>query len=256
MDISFNIYSLILASGVAAVAGVVGSFAVMKKMSLAGDVVSHIALPGIGIALLLKVNPLIGAAATLILGTLLIWQLEKKSSLSTDTAIGVAFTASIALGVLLTPNEDLLEILFGSFSSTNPFSFLAVLALTIGVAVVIFALRHRLILSIFSPELAAATGVNVSQTNLIYFLLFALTLFLGLQFLGTVLVGAILIAPAAASRQVSSSLNSFLLLSALFGVFSVVAGSIIASIYSLALGPAIVCVAAVIFGLSLFVKRK
>ncbi len=256
MDINFDIYSLILAVGVAAVAGVVGSFAIMKKMSLAGDVMSHIALPGIGVALLLKINPLLGAAATLIIGTLLIWQLEKKSSLATDTAIGVAFTASIALGVLLTPQEDLLETLFGSFPGTTPFSFVAVLFLIIITAIILFLIRHRLILSIFSPELAASAGVNVSRTNLIYFLLFSLTLFLGLQFLGTILVGALLIAPAAASRQISSGLGSFLAFSALFGVASVTIGFLVASKYNLALGPMIVCVSALIFLGTLFVKRK
>lgn len=256
MNPSFDIYSLLLAVGVAALAGVVGSFAIMKKMSLAGDVMSHIALPGIGIALLLKINPLYGAAATLILGTLFIWQLEKKSSLATDTAIGVAFTGAIALGVLLTPREDILDTLFGTFPSTNPSSFIAVAGLIIIAGIFLFAIRNKLILSIFSPELASSTGVNVSATNLIYFLLFSLTLFLGLQFLGTVLVGALIIAPAAASRQISSTLGSFLSLSAVFGIFSVATGWFIASYYQLALGPVIVCVAAGIFALSLFVKNN
>lgn len=252
---TFDIYSLILASGVAIVAGFVGSFALMKRMSLAGDVASHIALPGIGIALLLKINPLIGAASTLLLGMLLIWQLEKKSSLATDTAIGVAFTASIALGVLLTPREDLLDTLFGTFPSTTPLSFGLVAVAIAGAALAIFFLRHKLVLSIFSPELASSAGVNVSLTNLIYFLVFALTLLLGIQFLGTALVGAMLIAPAAASRQVSSNLGSFLSFSALFGVLSVVAGFFIAGAYNLVLGPTIVSVAALLFGLSILIRK-
>ena len=256
MELNFDIYSLILAAGVAALAGVVGGFAIMKKMSLAGDVMSHIALPGIGIALLLKVNPLYGAAATLILGTLFIWQLEKRSSLATDTAIGVAFTGAIALGVLLTPREDILDTLFGTFPSTDLNSFLAILGLIVFAGIVLFIFRNRLILSIFSPELAASTGVNVSITNHTYFLLFALMLFLGLQLLGTVLVGALIIAPAAASRQISTTLGSFLSLSALFGVFSVVAGWLIAFRYQLELGPVIVCVATAVFAISLLVKNK
>lgn len=256
MNINFDLNSLVLAMGVAAVAGLVGCFAIMKRMSLAGDVMSHIALPGIGVALLLKIHPLIGAAATLFLGTLFIWQLERKSTLATDTAIGVAFTASIALGVLLTPREDILETLFGSFPSTNATSFFLVAAMIVGAAIVLFALRNRLVLSIFSPELAQTTGVNVNLTNLIYFLLFALTLFLGLQFLGTVLVGALIIAPAAASRQMTSSLAPFLTLSALFGMISVALGFFMAARYSLELGPTIVCVAAAIFGISILFRRK
>jgi ABC-type Mn2+/Zn2+ transport system permease subunit len=256
MPINLDIYSLILASGVAIVAGFVGCFALMKRMSLAGDVASHIALPGIGIAILLKINPIFGAAATLVLGMLLIWQLEKKSSLATDTAIGVAFTAAIALGVLITPREDLLDTLFGTFPSTTLASFIISAVFIIGAALTIFALRHKLLIGIFSPELAASANVNVSRTNLIYFMIFALTILLGMQFLGTALVGAMIIAPAAASRQISSSLGSFMFLSALFGVASVIAGFLIAANYGLTLGPTIIAVSAVIFGLTLPVGKK
>ena len=107
-------YSLILMLLTALAAGLVGSFALMKRMSLAGDVVSHIALPGLGLALLVHINPLIGAAAALFLGTILIWHLQKGGTLTTDVAIGVIFTAALAIGTLVTPSEDLIEALFGA----------------------------------------------------------------------------------------------------------------------------------------------
>ena len=90
-----EIYSIVLMLLTALAAGLVGSFALMKRMSLAGDVVSHIALPGLGLALLFHINPLIGAAAALLLGTLLIWHLQQGSTLTTDVAIGVIFTAAL-----------------------------------------------------------------------------------------------------------------------------------------------------------------
>jgi ABC-type Mn2+/Zn2+ transport system permease subunit len=80
------IYSIVLVLLTALAAGLVGSFALMKRMSLAGDVISHIALPGLGLALLLHFNPLFGAAATLFLGTLLIWRLQQGGTLTTDVA--------------------------------------------------------------------------------------------------------------------------------------------------------------------------
>src|SRR6266566_4815375 len=89
------LYSIILVLLTALAAGLVGSFALMKRMSLAGDVISHIALPGLGLALLFHFNPLVGAAATLFLGTLLIWRLQQVGTLTTDVAIGVIFTAAV-----------------------------------------------------------------------------------------------------------------------------------------------------------------
>ena len=117
-------YSLILMLLTALAAGLVGSFALMKRMSLAGDVVSHIALPGLGLALLFHINPLIGAAAALFLGTILIWHLQEGGTLTTDVAIGVIFTAALAIGTLVTPSEDLIEALFGGFQSLNLMSAL------------------------------------------------------------------------------------------------------------------------------------
>ena len=118
-----EIYSTALILLTALAAGLVGSFTLMKRMSLAGDVVSHIALPGLGLALLLGFNPLIGAAVALFLGTLLIWHLQKISTLTTEVAIGVIFTAALAIGTVLTPSDDLIEALFGGFQSLNAIWF-------------------------------------------------------------------------------------------------------------------------------------
>src|SRR5436189_3323546 len=96
-------YSIVLVLLTALAAGLIGSFALMKRMSLAGDVISHIALPGLGIAILLGINPLIGGAVALLFGTLLIWRLESGGKLTTDVAVGVMFTAALAIGTLVTP---------------------------------------------------------------------------------------------------------------------------------------------------------
>src|SRR6266536_5851049 len=169
------LYSIILVLLTAFAAGLVGSFALMKRMSLAGDVISHVALPGLGIALLLHFNPLIGAAATLLIGTILIWRLQQGRTLTTDVAIGVIFTAALAIGTLVTPSEDLIEALFGGFQSlTLPWFLLGLLAV-LSIITFIYAFRHKLILALFSPELAVATGVNVSRLNLYFLLVFSLT---------------------------------------------------------------------------------
>jgi ABC-type Mn2+/Zn2+ transport system permease subunit len=254
---------LILLTALAA--GLIGSFALMKRMSLAGDVVSHIALPGLGVAMLLKINPLVGAAIALLLGTVLIWHLQKRGTMTTDVAIGVIFTAALAIGTVLTPSEDLIEALFGGFQGLTFFWFvIGVLAVS---AIVGFVLvfRHKLILSLFSPELAAATGVNVSLLNLYFLLVFSLTVLLGLRFLGALLVGALIIVPAAIGRQLTHTLTAFLVTSSVASVLSVLLGFMISHFHprfaigqitlNLALGPAIIAVATILFLLSLLRKK-
>jgi len=259
------LYSIVLVILTAVAAGLVGSFALMKRMSLAGDVISHIALPGLGIALLLHFNPMVGAAATLFLGTLLIWRLQQGRTLTTDVAIGVIFTAALAIGTLVTPSEDLIEALFGGFQSlTLPWFLLGVLSV-LGIITFIYVVRHKLILTLFSPELAAATGINVARLDLYYLLIFSLTVLLGLRFLGALLVGALIIIPAAIGRQLTHTLNAFLGASSAASLLAVAIGFFInrycthptlgSVTLNLSLGPAIISVATVLFLLSLL-RRK
>lgn len=246
-------------------AGLVGSFALMKRMSLAGDVVSHIALPGLGLALLFNINPLIGAALALLCGTLLIWHLQKSATMTTDVAIGVIFTAALAIGIVLTPSEDLIEALFGGFQSLTPLWFVIGLVAVSVIIAFIWVFRHKLILSLFSPELAAATGVKVSRLNLYFLLVFSLTVLLGLRFLGAMLVGALIIIPAAIGRQLTHTLTAFLITSSLASVLSVFLGFSISRLYphfaigsitlNLTLGPAIIAMATILFLLSLLRKK-
>ena len=243
---------LLLAMFFALAAGLVGCFALMKRMVLASDVVSHLALPGLGIAFLLKANPLIGGAATLFLGTLLVWRLQKKTGLAADAAIGVVFAASLAIGAAVTPQEDLIDALFGELKQVSLFGFLLGVAATLLVVLSLYLLKDRLALSIFSPDLAASTGVNVDRVDLWFLLIFSLTILVGLRFMGTLLASALMILPAATARHLTDKLSNFLLVSSAASLVSVVGGFLLnAFVFKLpTVGPTIVIFSALLFGLS------
>jgi ABC-type Mn2+/Zn2+ transport system permease subunit len=244
---------LVLAMFFALAAGLVGGIALMKRMLLAGDVISHLALPGLGMAFLLKVDPLMGGAATLFLGTFLVWQLQKKSGLAIEAAIGVIFAAALAIGAAVIPNEDLAESLFGELPRISRIGFVMGMAAVLFVIVSVFLLKDQLSLSIFSPDLAAATGVNVSRLDLYFLLLFSLTVLVGLRFMGALLASALIIVPAATSRQLTNKLSHFFLLAAAASVFSVTAGFLLnVLIFKFATaGPTIAILSALLFCLSL-----
>lgn len=251
-----EIYWLSLALLTAAAAGLVGSFALLKKAVLAGDAMSHIALPGLGLAIVFQINPLIGGGATLFVGTLFIWQLQKTTGLSTDAMVGVIFATSLALGALVTPNEDLIEALFGGFGNMSLTEFLIGVAGALFVVGFILRYKAKLILTLFSADLAVVSSIDVNRLNLYFLLIFSLTIILGLRFLGALLVGALLIIPAAIGRQLTHTLSSFLAISSSAGVVAVGLGSAIGLYYHLSPGPTIVCVAAAIFVMSLAKKQK
>lgn len=244
-----DIYEIALALLFAVAAGLTGSFALMKRMVLAGDVISHVALPGIGLAFLFHFNPLLGGAATLFAGTLLIWQLQKSTGLAVDAMIGVVFAGSLAIGALLTPQEDLVEALFGSYQRLSLLSFLIGVAAALLIIVGIVRYRDSLLLSLFSPEMARATSIRLNRLNLAYLLLFSLTVLVGLRFLGALLAGALIILPAATARRLASHVSQFLIYSCAASVLSVAAGLLVTHLLlpGHSPGPVIVILSAVLF---------
>ena len=239
-------------------AGLVGCIALMRRMLLAGDVISHLALPGLGLAFTFKLNPLAGGAVTLFLGTFLVWQLQKKTGLATDAAIGVIFAAALAIGAAITPSEDLAESLFGQLQQISPGGFLLGLAAVLFVLLSIFLLRDQLSLSIFSTDLAAATGVRIARLDLYFLLLFSLTVLVGLRFMGALLASALIIMPSATARQLTNRLSHFFLFAVLASLVSVAAGFLLNALvfkFSTA-GPTIAILAAALFGLSLLCRVK
>jgi len=256
MTSSAEIYGVILALLFAVAAGLVGSFALMKRMLLASDVISHVALPGIGLAFLFHFNPILGGAATLLLGTLLIWQLEKKTGLATEAMIGVVFAASVAIGAALTPLEDLEEALFGRFQTLSLPAFLLGVAAVLLVIFIIYRFRDQLLLSLFSPELAAATSVRLNRLNLVFLLTFSLTVLVGLRFMGALLAGALVIIPATTGRRLAGDLAQFLLCSCLVSVVATGLGFMISTfaLKRFSPGPIVVIISALFFALSLLKK--
>ncbi|MGC9968114.1 MAG: metal ABC transporter permease [Minisyncoccia bacterium] len=249
--------SVILAVFAAAAAGLVGSFALMKRTILAGDVMSHIAIPGLGLAVIWRINPLVGGGLTLFAGILLIWHLQKSTELSAEAAIGVVFASSVALGALLIHStEDLVDALFGGFGNLSIGEFVFGMAMSIAIIAALWFLRNRLIVTLFSSELASSAGVNVNAANLWFLLLFGLAILVSLRFLGALLVGSLIIIPAAAARQLTHSLGWFLAISMALSVAAMLIGFYLSAQYGLAQGPTIVVVAAALFVLSLFKKKE
>lgn len=252
-----QILLLLLALCFALAAGLIGCFALMKRMLLASDVISHLALPGLGLAYLFKANPLYGGAATLFLGTLLVWQLQKNTGLATDASIGVVFAASLAIGAAVTPKGDLIDALFGGLVSVNWIGFALGAAASAAVVVAVFLMKDRLTLATFSPELAASTGIRVDKLDLLYLLVFSLTVLIGLRFMGALLASSLIILPAAAARQFADRLSLFFATSAAISVGSILAGfffnTYVAHLSTVA--PVTVMFAALVFAASLLVRR-
>src|SRR5450631_3324618 len=106
---TFDPNAIALSLGAGAAAGLVGCFAVMRRMTLAADAISHIALPGIGFAIVLHLQPVLGATAMLLVGMLVVWGVETRTRIATETVIGVMFSTALAVGSMITSGDALIE---------------------------------------------------------------------------------------------------------------------------------------------------
>jgi ABC-type Mn2+/Zn2+ transport system permease subunit len=247
--------ALLLALAGSAAAGLVGSVAVLRRMALASDALSHVALPGVGLALLLHLNPVLGALAALCAGTLLIWTVEHNTRLPTEAIIGVVFSSALAIGSMLTSGEELLEALFGAPHTPGRAELLFGLAAAAVVIVFVLRAQSRLVITLVSEDLALTAGIDVPRLNLLFLLAFSLTVALGLRYLGVLLMGSLIIIPAATAKHLARSLRSMRAVAVVVAMSSTLIGTLAAPRLGLETGPLIITIAAGIFFVSLL-KRK
>ena len=240
----------------AVAAGLVGAFALMRRMTLAGDALSHVALPGIGVAILIGINPLAGALVALIAGAVLIWALERRTRVATEAVIGVVFSAALAVGALLATGEQLIDALFGAPGTLSSWELVVGLVGAAAVIAFVLAARDRLVLLFLSSDVARTAGIDVQRLGLLYLLAFALTVALGLRFLGALLMGSLIIIPPAAARQFARGLTSMLVSSAALALLATLLGTWLAERQQRPSGPLIVVVAAACFLVTLVIPHR
>ena len=255
MALDTNLFSLITAIFVGGAAGYIGSLMLTKKMALVGDALGYVALPGMGLALLWDFNISLGAFMFLLLGILLIWLLETKTELSTETLVGVIFVFSLAIGFLITPQLDLIEALVGDITKVSLIDAVVAVISSLIVFFVVKKIYQRIILVSLSEDLAVANRINIKKMNLIYLLAIAVVVALGVRVVGSLLIGALVIVPAASSRNFSQNMRQYVCWSIILGIVSCVLGIFLFKLIGFPAGPLTILVSVFFFIISLIFKK-
>jgi ABC-type Mn2+/Zn2+ transport system permease subunit len=254
MDTQSLIFFVVVGACVAAASSYIGSLMVLKRMSLVGDALSHVALPGMAIAMTMNASPILGAFIALTLAVVGIWYLDKQSFSYTETLVGIFFTASLAIGFLVTDEPDLLEALFGNLEQLGWLEGIITILLSFALIGLAHTIYKKMMIMVVSEELAQSAGIKTSRVNLLYLLIVGAVVAIGIRFVGTLLTGALVIIPAAAAKNISNGMSSYIGLSVVFGVLSAVVGIIVASIASLPTGPIVVLTSMLIYICTFAVK--
>jgi ABC-type Mn2+/Zn2+ transport system permease subunit len=240
-------FSLLVGITVGFAAGYLGSIMVLERMALVGDALSHVSLPGLALGLLYNFNPFFGAFTFLFASAVAIWHLGRVTKLPFETLVGAIFTLALAVGILIVPQPDLLEALFGDITNVSSLDLAIAVIVSITVVLLTRVIFKRIVLSLISEELAVSHGINVERNNLLYLLLVSLVVAIGIKITGTLLVGFLVVTPAAAARTMSSNLSRYSILSGVFGAISSFVGIISASSLNLPPGPLVVLSGVAIF---------
>ena len=256
---SFMQNALIAGIMIAFICSIIGTFIVLKRLSMIGDTLSHIALGGLALGFFLNVYPVMSALIVSVLSAFAINRL-KKTRIYGDLALAILFSAGLALAVVLLSrtrgsNIDLFSYLFGSILTVNETDLILILVLgvlTIG-AILIF--YKELFYITFDEVSAKASGIPVEKLNNLLVVLTAITLVVSLKIVGVLLVSSLLVVPVAASLQISRSFRETMLFSIVFAIFSVITGLIGSYYFNLAAGGAIVMVSVIVFLIVMIFKN-
>jgi zinc transport system permease protein len=254
-DYTFMQRALVAASVVGLTAPLVGVFLVQRRLALLGDGIGHIALTGIGLALLTGQAPIWGALITAAIGAILVEYLRTKSKLAGDTALSIIFYGGIASGVLLTSlgtgsaGSTLTSYLFGSLTTVSASDLIAVAFLG-GLIIATIAIFGRQLLAVsIDSDHAHVQGIKINFISVVIAVLSAVTVTVGMRAVGLLLVSAIMVIPVVSAQQLSRSFTQTAIIAALIGWLSAITGLVFSYYVDVPPGSTIVLTALTFFAL-------
>ena len=256
LEHAFFVRALVAAAIVGVVCAVVGSYVVLKGLAFIGDAISHAAFPGVVVAFIFKLPFLLGAGVAAVVTALAIGVVSRRGRLRTDTAIGVLFAGTFALGVFLFSTiegyvGDLFGFLFGYLLSTTPEDLLGLVILGGAVLALVAILWKELLYATFDPLGAAASGLRVDWLETLFLSIVAVTIVISLQAVGIILVVAMLVTPAATAQLLTVRFGRMMTIAVVVGVTAAVSGLYLSFWLDVASGATIVLVETACFLIAL-----
>jgi manganese/iron transport system permease protein len=243
------------------VCAVVGSYVVLKGMAFIGDAIAHAAFPGVVAAFIFGGPYVVGGGIAAFLTAIAIGWVSRRARIRIDTAIGVLFAGSFALGVLMFSSirgfvGDLMGFLLGNVLSIGHDELVALLVLGAVVLGIVAVLWKELLYSTFDPLGAAASGLRVGALEYLFLGLVAVTIVVSIQAVGIILVVAMLVTPAATAQLLTVRFTRLMATAALIGASTAVSGLYLSYWFDVASGATIVLVQSFIFAVTLLLSPR
>ncbi len=227
--------------------GIISVFVVLRRVSFVGSGISHAAFGGVAIGFFAGINPMITAMIYSILIAFGIERISSKGRVAEDTAIGVFFSSSMALGIVLVSlsksyNVDLFGYLFGSILAISEKEMWLTIAITFVILAALGIIMKELLLITFDEELAVVSGIPTRLIKSIFLISMAVAIVMSIKVVGIILVSALLVIPGAVAQLISRRFYPMMLISCFVALSSTIAGLYLSYHFDLSPGGTIVLI--------------
>ncbi len=264
--ISFEIFqyafmqrALITGTAVAITCSIIGLFLVLRRQSLFGDAMSHVAFGGIALGIFINTYPIWTAFIVSVLAALGITKLKESTKIPSDSAIAVLLSSGLALGVVLISlssgfNLDLFSFLFGSILLVGFQDELTVLALSTAIISIVALLYKKLMYITFNEDQAKVSGLDVTKMNYLFIVLASITVITSIRLVGVLLISSLIVIPNVTAMLFGKGFKKTAIISTLIAVCSVEVGIMLSYIWNVAPGGTIVLTSIAVFLCTISVK--
>lgn len=244
---------------ISVIAPTIGLFLVLRRLSIIGDTLSHVALAGAAFGILTGIYPVYTAIMFSLAGALGIEKLRREYDQYAEISLAIVLSAGIGLASILISlgnTNGIMAYLFGSLALVSSEDILVVFVLGMFILFSVLYFYKGLFYIAFDEESAKIAGVPVKKINIYFSLLVALTIAISMRIVGVLLISSLMILPVATSLLIAKSFKQALIYSNLFGIISVMVGLVLSFYLDLAPGGTIVLTALSILLLIMLINHK
>jgi zinc transport system permease protein len=253
--------ALISGIAVAVSCSTIGLFLVLRRQSLYGDALSHVAFGGIAVGLFTNIYPIWTAFAVSILASLGMTKLREFTKIPSDSAVAVLLSAGLAVGVVLIGlsggfSLDLYSFLFGSILLISYNDQLLIVILSFIILTIMYKIHRKFIYIAFDEEQAKVSGIDVTKLNYLFIVLAGLTVIASVRLVGVLLISSLIVIPNITAMMLGKGFKKTLLISILIAIIPVIGGILISYVMNLAPGGTIVIISVGIFLTVICIKHS
>ena len=257
----FMINAFIAGILIAILTSTLSLFVVVKRYAMLSDALAHISLLGVAIGFLFETSTITMAIIASSIAAILIEYVKSYKKLYSDSVLSIFLSASLAISIIIVSlsnsfTTSLFDYLFGSIVAINDEDIMIIISFFIITLIFIGFYYQKLLLISFDEELAISSGVNVKLVNLIFTGLIGAMVAISIKIIGTLLIGALMIIPVISAICLKQSFIKTWILSAIFGILSVIIGLTLSFYVSIPSGATIVIVLLFFFLIMLLISKK